>query len=212
MDFITGLPPSKGKTTIWVIVDRLSKFAHFISLPPHYTVVTLASIFMREIYRLHGLPKTIVFDRDTTFVSRFWKELFTQMGTKLLHSSAYHPQTDGQTKVVNRCLENYLRAFVFDKPSTWERYLYLAEYSYNTSHHSAIDMSPFKAVYGHDASSIHDCIPGANNNASIDTSLASHQQLLDSLKVSLERAQARMLNQANKNAWTKNSILVTGFT
>ncbi|KAJ0483369.1 putative nucleotidyltransferase, Ribonuclease H [Helianthus annuus] len=203
MDFITGLPSSKGKTTIWVIVDRLSKFAHFISLPTHYTAVSLASIFMKEIYRLHGLPKTIVSDRDPTFVSCFWKELFKHMGTKLLHSSAYHPQTDGQTEVVNRCLESYLRAFVFDEPATWGRYLYLAEFSYNTSHHSSINMTPFKAVYGRDATTIHDYIPGSSNNASIDTSLATHQQLLELLKGSLEQARERMVRQANKKRLEK---------
>lgn len=111
MDFITGLPPSKGKTAVWVIVDRLSKFAHFIPLPAHYTAVSLASVFMRKIYRLPGLPKTIVSDRDPLFLSHFWNELFKEIGTKLLHSSAYHPQTDGQTEVVNRCLESYLRSF-----------------------------------------------------------------------------------------------------
>lgn len=95
MDFITHLPLSKGRTVIWVIVDRLSKLAHFIALPTHYTAVSLASLFMREIYRLHGLPKTIVSDRDPIFVSRFWGGLFKHMGITLLHSSAYHPQTDG---------------------------------------------------------------------------------------------------------------------
>ncbi|KAK9058307.1 hypothetical protein SSX86_023148 [Deinandra increscens subsp. villosa] len=91
MDFITHLPCSRGKTAIWVIVDRFSKFAHFIALPKTYTAVSLASTFLREIYRLHGLPNSILSDRDPLFLSRFWKELFKQLGTKLLHSSAYHP-------------------------------------------------------------------------------------------------------------------------
>lgn len=181
MDFVTGLPPSKGKTVVWVIVDRLSKFAHFIPLPTHYTAITLASVFMKEVYRLHGLPETIVLDRDPLFVSCFWTELFKQIGTKLLHSSAYHPQTDGQTEVGNRCLESYLRAFVMDEPSNWLRYLYLAEYSYNTSFHSAINMTPFKALYGHDATSIHDYVAGSNKTASIDSSLVSMEKSLTHL-------------------------------
>ncbi|GKC91091.1 ty3-gypsy retrotransposon protein [Tanacetum coccineum] len=106
MDFITNLPNSNGKSAIWVIVDRLTKFAHFLALPPHYTAASLATLFLNHIYRLHGLPKSILSDRDPIFLSRFWKELFGQIGTKLLHSSAYHPQTDGQTEVVNRCLES----------------------------------------------------------------------------------------------------------
>ncbi|GJW00651.1 ribonuclease H-like domain-containing protein [Tanacetum coccineum] len=101
MDFITHLPASNGKTVIWVIVDRLSKFAHFLSLPTNFTADSLASIFLHEIYRLHGLPNSIVTDRDPLFLSRFWKELFAQLGTRLVYSSAYHPQNDGQTKVVN---------------------------------------------------------------------------------------------------------------
>ncbi|KAJ0575909.1 putative nucleotidyltransferase, Ribonuclease H [Helianthus annuus] len=203
MDFITNLPPSRGKTVIWVIVDRLSKFAHFIALPAHYTAFSLATVFLKEVFKLHGLPKTIVSDRDPIFVSRFWKELFKQMGTKLIHSSAYHPQTDGQTEVVNRCLETYLRAFIFDTPSKWERYLYMAEFSYNTNFHGAINMTPFKALYGHEATSIHDYIPGTNSNASIDMSLSHHQEILASLKTSLEVARARMVKQANKHRLEK---------
>lgn len=199
MDFITGLPNSKGKTTIWVVVDRLTKFAHFIALSGTYTAVSLASIFMKEIYRLHGLPKTIVSDRDPIFVSHFWRELFKQMGTKLLHSSAYHPQTDGQTEVVNRGLEMYLRAFVSETPKLWERYLYLAEFSYNTNHHTAIEMSPFQALYGRQVSTIHDYVPGTAKCGSIEESLLLHQKILDSLKTSLEAAKHRMIKQANKH-------------
>ncbi|KAK9070431.1 hypothetical protein SSX86_010833 [Deinandra increscens subsp. villosa] len=198
MDFITRLPPSRGKTDVWVIVDRLSKFAHFIALPRHYTAASLASVFMREIYRLHGLPKTIVSDRDPIFISRFWKELFKQVGTKLCHSSAYHPQSDGQTEVVNRCLESYLRAFVFNEPKAWERYLYLAEFSYNTAHHSSINMTPFKALYGKEANSIHEYTPGSNRMASIDLSLQEHDRVLATLKQSMLQAQQRMVQQANK--------------
>ncbi|GKB98047.1 ty3-gypsy retrotransposon protein [Tanacetum coccineum] len=204
MDFITQLPPSKGKSCIWVIVDRLSKYAHFISLPPNYTAVTLASLFMHEIYRLHGLPKTIVSDRDPLFLSRFWKELFKLMGTKLLHSSAYHPQTDGQTEVVNRCLEMYLRAFVFDEPRTWARLLYLAEFCYNTSHHSSINMSPFKALYGRDVTSIHNYVPGSTVTGSIENSLLEHQKIMDSLKHSIEVSKQKMVTQANKHRLEKH--------
>lgn len=100
MDFITNLPNSSGKTAIWVLVDRLSKFAHFIPLPPKYTAAYLASIFLTDIYKLHGLPKSIVSDHDPIFLSQFYKELFKQLGTQLNFSSAYHPPSDGQTEVV----------------------------------------------------------------------------------------------------------------
>lgn len=105
MDFITHLPPSKGKTTIWVVIDRLTKFAHFIALPPQYSAVTLAPVFLTEKYHLHGMPKTIVSNRDRVFVSKFWLELFKLSGTKLAFSSANNPETDGQTEVTNRTLE-----------------------------------------------------------------------------------------------------------
>ena len=133
MDFITQLPPSHGKTPIWIIVDRHFKSAHFIALSPNYTSITLPTTFLTTIYRLHGLPKSIVSDRDPPFLSRFRKELFSQLGTTLLNSSAYHPQTDGQTEIVNRCIESYLRCFASDECKTWYRYLYLAEFWYNTN-------------------------------------------------------------------------------
>ncbi|KAL4583040.1 hypothetical protein LXL04_007604 [Taraxacum kok-saghyz] len=198
MDFITHLPPSNGKTAIWVIVDRLSKAAHFIALPTHYTAITLAPIFLKDIYRLHGLPNSIVSDRDPLFLSQFWTQLFKQLGTKLKHSSAYHPQTDGQSEVVNRCLESYLRAFACEEPRTWHRYLYLAEFWYNTSFHSAIQMSPFKAVYGREATSIHEYSPGTTNTASIEETLLEHQRIITLLKASLTRAREKMTTQANK--------------
>lgn len=116
MDFITHLPLTHNKSTIWVIVDRLTKFAHFIALPLAFTTPTLGPIFISEIYRLHGAPKTIVNDCDKVFVSQFWKSLFKHLGTTLAFSSSYHPQTDGQTEVLNRCLETYLRCFVSEEP------------------------------------------------------------------------------------------------
>ncbi|GJU03261.1 ty3-gypsy retrotransposon protein [Tanacetum coccineum] len=193
MDFITHLPPSNGKTVIWVIVDRLSKFAHFLSLPTNFIAASLASIFLHEIYRLHGLPNSIVTDRDPLFLSRFWKELFAQLGTRLVYSSAYHPQTDGQTEVVNRFLQSYLRSFVCDNRNQWARYLYSVEIWYNTTHHSSIQMTPFEAVYGRTVKAIHDYNPGSSTTASIDATLAEHSRITSLLKNSLELAQKKML-------------------
>ncbi|GJU03262.1 ty3-gypsy retrotransposon protein [Tanacetum coccineum] len=204
MDFITHLPASNGKTVIWVIVDRLSKFAHFLSLPTNFTAASLASIFLHEIYRLHGLPNSIVTDRDPLFLSRFWKELFAQLGTRLVYSSAYHPQTDGQTEVVNRCLQSYLRSFVCDNRNQWARYLYLAEIWYNTTHHSSIQMTPFEAVYGRTVKAIHDYNPGSSTTASIDATLAEHSRITSLLKNSLELAQKKMATQANKHRIDKH--------
>lgn len=133
IDFIVGLPSSEGKTDIMVVVDRVSKYAHFVTLSPNFTTSKVAEVFAREICRLHGFPSSIVSNRDHIFMSMFWRELFKLQQTKLSASSAYHPQSDGQTEVVNRCLETYLRSFTADSPTAWAKYLHWAEWHYNTS-------------------------------------------------------------------------------
>lgn len=111
-----GVYPSKGKDTILVVVDRLTKYAHFILLSHPYTAPEVAAVFLQEVVRLHGFPATIVSDKDSLFLSQFWKELFKASGTQLKFSTTYHSQTDGQTEVVNRCIEAYLRCLTGSRP------------------------------------------------------------------------------------------------
>jgi hypothetical protein len=149
MDFIVGLPKTAiGFDSIWVIVDRLTKSAHFIPVKASYTAEKLAWIYHKEVVRLHGVPKSIISDRGSVFTSRFWKALHQAMGTLLKFSSAFHPQTDGQTERVNQQLEDMLRACIMDWGSSWSEYLALAEFAYNNSYHSSIQMAPFEALYG----------------------------------------------------------------
>ncbi|XP_058753077.1 uncharacterized protein LOC131626262 [Vicia villosa] len=198
MDFITNLPSSCGHTTIWVICDRLTKYVHFLPLPTHFSAKDLANRFTVEVFRLHGSPKTIVSDRDPLFLSKFWKEFFRNHGTTLQYSTSYHPETDGQTEVVNRSLETYLRCFVGDHPRTWHKFLHLAEYWFNTSVHSAINMTPFKALYGRDPPGIMDYVQSSVSDSTLDEALHQQQQILTQLKDHLRKSRATMEKQANK--------------
>jgi transposase InsO family protein len=149
MDFIMGLPIiAKGFDSVWVIIDRFTKIAHFLPVKVKYTVATYAELYIARVLSLHGVPKKIVSDREPQFVSKFWEELHKSLGTKLLHSSAYHPQTRGQTERVNQILEDMLRACVLEFPQKWDECLPLAEFSYNNSYQESIKMAPFEALYG----------------------------------------------------------------
>lgn len=149
MDFIEGLPKSRGKDVILVVVDRLTKYAHFIALAHPYTVEQVVKAFMDNIHRLHGMPMVIVNDRDRVFTSKFFQEVFNSQKVQLRFSTAYHPQTDGQTERVNQCLESYLRNMTFEEPQQWYSWLSLAEWWYNTTYHTAIQMTPFRALHGY---------------------------------------------------------------
>ena len=149
MDFIIGLPKSKKKNdSIFVVVDKLSKAAHFIPMKSTYKAVHIADIFLKEIFRLHGIPKAIIQDRDTKFTGNFWRSLFSGLETQLNFSTAYHLQTYGQTKRVNHIVEDMLRMYVMNNPTKWEDYLNLADFAYNNGYQTSAKMSPFQILYG----------------------------------------------------------------
>ena len=149
MDFVTKLPKTSGGfDAIWVIVDRLTKSAHFIPIRETYTMEQLARLYVKEIVSRHGAPVSIISDRDSRFTSNFWRSLQDSFGSKLDMSTAYHPQTDGQSERTIQTLEDMLRACVIDFGNGWANHLPLIEFSYNNSYHSSIKAAPFEALYG----------------------------------------------------------------
>uniref|UniRef100_A0A2N9IIP1 Integrase catalytic domain-containing protein n=1 Tax=Fagus sylvatica TaxID=28930 RepID=A0A2N9IIP1_FAGSY len=149
MDFVSGLPRTrKDHDSIWVIVDRLTKSAHFLAVKTTYSLSRLARLFVDEIVRLHGAPVSILSDRDPRFTSRFWPRLHQAMGTRLSFSTAFHPQSDGQTERTIQTLEDMLRACVLNFQGSWEEHLPLIEFAYNNSFHASIGMAPYEALYG----------------------------------------------------------------
>jgi hypothetical protein len=199
MDFITGLPKSEGKSVIMVIVNRLKKYAHFCELSHPFKASTVSTAFMEIAQKLHGSPKIIVSDRDPIFTGHLWTKLFSCLGTQLAHSSSYHPQSDGQTKIVKKCLEGYLRFFVSDKQIQWLKWLPLAECWYNTSFHIETKMTPFMALYGYHPPSITSSLKEKSKVQEVEDHIEKQQQVLQILKDNLTMVENRMKQQENQH-------------
>jgi hypothetical protein len=160
MDFVLGLPRTKrGRDSIFVVVDHFSKMAHFIPCHKSDNASHVADLFFTEIVHLHGVPNTIVLDRDAKFLSYFWRTLWFKLGTKLLFSTTCHPQTDGQTEVVNHILSTMLQAILKTNLKLWEECLPHIEFAYNRSVHFMTKVSPFQVVYGFNPRAPIDLLP-----------------------------------------------------
>ncbi|KAM0887617.1 hypothetical protein ACQ4PT_028880 [Festuca glaucescens] len=203
IDFIEGLPLSDGANTILVAVDRLTKYAHFMPMKHPFSAQQVARTLIDTVVKLHGMPRSIVSDRDRIFTSTFWKLLFEKLGTKLKFTTAYHPQTDGQSERVNQGLEMYLRCSIHANPTHWKKWLPVAELWYNSSFHSTIGVSPFQALYGYEPN--FGAIPdiGICSDNPVAAILAERAVQLENLKVNMAAAQNRMKQKTDKNRTEK---------
>ena len=148
MDFVTHLPRTPQRhNAVWVIVDRLTKSAHFLAVRMTFSLKRLCQLYIREIVRLHGVSVSIVSDRDPRFTTHFWKSFQKAISTRLTMSIAFHPHTDGQSERTIQGLEDKLRACVLDHKGSWEEHLPLVEFAYNNSYQTSIHMAPYEALY-----------------------------------------------------------------
>ncbi|KAL4353219.1 hypothetical protein GQ457_06G009120 [Hibiscus cannabinus] len=180
-----GLPKSNGNETILLVVDRLTKYGHFFTLPRKFDSKSVAKVLIQDIVKLHGITRSLVSDRDRIFIGEVWTEMARIQGTELCMSSAYHPQTDGQTETLNRCLEMYLRCMADEEPSKWEQHLSWVEYWYNTAYQSSAGMTPFKALYGRDPLTLRHYLEGSSKNDHVDQEMKERDEILCVLKKNL---------------------------
>jgi len=149
IEFIIGLPKTQRKNdSIMVVIDKLSKSTHFIPVKSTYKEINFTKIFMKENFRLHGIPKMVISDRDVKFTSNFWKELFAGLDTNFNYITSYHPKIDGQIESKNQIIEDMLRMYVRKKPTKWQEYMHLVQFTYNNGYHASTKMSPFEILYG----------------------------------------------------------------
>ncbi|KAL3575142.1 hypothetical protein D5086_023243 [Populus alba] len=202
IDFVLGLPRSKkGRDSIFVVVDRFSKMTHFIACHKTDDATHIANLFFREIVRLHGIPKSIVLDRNVKFLSYFWKTLWEKLGTKLLFSTTCHPQTDGKIEVVNITLSQLLRVVIQKNLKSWEECLPFIEFAYNRTVHLATSFSSFEIVYGFNPLTPMDLIPlPFEERVSLDGEKKAKmvRELHEGVRLQIEKKYRIYASKANK--------------
>jgi transposase InsO family protein len=205
LDFIVSLPKCEGYDSILTVTDKFSKMVHFIPCSTDISAEQTANLFIREIFRLHGMPRSIVSDRDVRFVSPFWKDFMGRLQTKLKFSTAYHPQTDGATERANQSVQQMLRGYVGARQDTWVSFLPLVEFAYNSSVHAATGTTPFFVAYGYEPNSPMDVelselgAHGVDNVANVHDRVELHKEVMDGVRAVLKDANDRMVRTANAN-------------
>ncbi|MCO5603091.1 hypothetical protein L7F22_057236 [Adiantum nelumboides] len=196
MDFIFNLPRTQTENDgIWTIICRFSKQAHFIPVRKKITPDQMARLFMSNIFKYHGMPQSIVSDRDPRMTSLFWKGLFENMGTTLKFSSSFHPQTDGQSKEANSTVLDLLKCYVSEHKGKWEQYLPLVEYAYNNTVHSSTGKAPFEIVEG--GKKVPPILHTKDFEA--DKYVQDMDEMYKKVKVALEKTQAKQKKAADSH-------------
>ena len=199
MDFVEGFLCINGKSVILTVVDRFSKFAHFIALGHPYTATSVAHAFFADIVSLHGIPASIVSDRDPVFTSGFWQELFRLSGVKLNMTTAFHPQSDGQSEATNKIIIMYLRCLAGERPRQWLQWLPWAEFCYNSSFQTSLGTSPFHVVYGQAPPATITYDHGLARLPAVDQQLRDRDEFLVEIRDRLEQAQQLYKAQYDKH-------------
>jgi hypothetical protein len=198
IDFITGLPEEDNCNALWVIVDRLTKMSHFVACKDMMGLQDLAEGFILHIVRAHGLPNSIISDRGSLFTSKFWKQIMMAMGTTRNLSTAFHPETDGQTECTNAILEQYLRASCNYQQNNWKQLLPIAEFCYNNTKSESTGVTPFYANFGYHPQFQPDLKATDSPTPDVSNYVSSLNTIQQELRAEIQWAQAGQAEQLNK--------------
>jgi hypothetical protein len=189
LNFIEGFLRVNGMTVILTVVNRFSKYAHFMPLGHPYTATTVTRAFFDNIVHLHGMLTSVVSDQDPVFTGHFWKELFKLSGVQLQFSSAFHPQSGGRSKATNQIITMYLRCLTGDRLCQWLQWLSWAEYCYNTAYQSSMRTSSFRVVYGRDPPSLRQFVPDETVLPVVQSQMTERDEFLMEIQECLEQSQ-----------------------